>query len=101
LDVAGNVLVQIDEQTPLEGSLDPLIKQTLASETYVETFRASDLRPGKERALIYSRRMLHPETGAVVGVLCLCFHFEQEMAGIFASLRRAEDRFNMLLLDRD
>jgi chemotaxis signal transduction protein len=101
LDTAGNVLVQIDESTPIEGSTDPLIDETLASDSYVETFRASDLRPGKDKALIYSRRMLHPETGSVVGVLCLCFHFEEEMAGIFRSHRDAEERSNMLLLDGD
>lgn len=99
LDLEGNVLVQIDEETPLEGSRDPLIAQVIASDNYVETFRASDLRPGKRKALIYSRRMLHPDTGVVVGVLCLCFHFEQEMAGIFNTHRDAEDRSNLLLLD--
>jgi len=99
LDTAGNVLVQIDESTPLEGSVDPLLAQTLASNTYVETFRATDLRPAKKQALIYSRRMLHPDTGVVVGVLCLCFNFEQEMAGIFQSHRDPAGRSNMMLLD--
>jgi chemotaxis signal transduction protein len=101
LDAAGNVLVQIDDTTPLEGSVDPLLAQTLASNTYVETFRATDLRPAKKQALIYSRRMLHPDTGVVVGVLCLCFNFEQEMAGIFQSHRDPDGRSNMLLLDGD
>ena len=99
LDSVGNVLVQIDESTPLEGSVDPLLAQTLASNTYVETFRATDLRPAKKQALIYSRRMLHPDTGVVVGVLCLCFNFEQEMAGIFRSHRDPAGRSNMMLLD--
>ena len=101
LDGAGNVLVQIDETTPLEGSSDALIAQTLASDGFVETFRYSDLRPAKKKALIYSKRMLHPKTGAVVGVLCLCFNFEQEMAGIFHSHGDAAGRSNMLLLDGD
>ena len=101
LDTAGNVLVQIDESTPLEGSLDPLLAQTLASETYVETFRASDLQPGKREALIYSRRLHHPGTGAVVGVLCLCFHFEEEMARIFLTHRDHSERAIMLLLGAD
>ncbi|OWW19452.1 chemotaxis protein CheW [Noviherbaspirillum denitrificans] len=101
LDTQGNVLVQIDEATPLEGSTDPLIAETLASASYVETFRHTDLRPGKKQALVYSRRMLHPDTGSPVGVLCLCFHFEEEMAGIFRSHRDAEERSNMLLLDGD
>jgi chemotaxis signal transduction protein len=101
LDTQGNVLVQIDPATPLEHSADALIAETLDTDGYVETFRFSDLRPGKERALIYSRRMLHPQTGAVVGILCLCFHFEEEMAGIFSSHRDADARSNMLLLDAD
>lgn len=101
LDLEGNVLVQIDEETPLEGSRDALLAQTIASDTFVETFRVSDLRPAKRQALIYSRRMLHPDSGVVVGVLCLCFHFEQEMAGIFDSHRNLEERSNMLLLDSE
>lgn len=100
LDLAGNVLVQIDEATPLEGSVDPLIAQTLACDEYVETFRYSDLRPGNGEALIYSRRMLHPESGAVVGVLCLCFAFEEEMGRIFTT-HRGSARSNMLLLNVD
>ncbi len=36
---------------------------------------ASDLRPSKRPALVYARRTLHPQTGAVVGVLCPCFNF--------------------------
>ena len=99
LDLDGNVLVQIDDATPLEGSHDPLIAQTLATDGYVETFRASDLRPSKRAALIYSRRVCHPDSGAVVGVLCLCFHFEEEMARIFQTHRDASSRTNMLLLD--
>ncbi|MFL9924233.1 chemotaxis protein CheW [Herbaspirillum lusitanum] len=101
LDTEGNVLVQIDPATPLEHSADPLIAQTLQSDTYVETFRATDLRPAKDRALIYSRRMHHPHTGAVIGVLCLCFHFEEEMCGIFSAHRDPDARANMLLLDGD
>ncbi|MHB1677144.1 MAG: chemotaxis protein CheW [Sulfuriferula sp.] len=99
LDKEGNVLVQIDEHSEVEGSVDPLIAQTLESKTYVETFRATDLRPCKQKSLIYSQRILHPETNAVVGILCLCFDFEKEMLGIFNSHRDPEARSNMLLLD--
>jgi len=101
LDTAGNVLMQIEDYMQVEGSTDPLIAQTLASDSYVETFRASDLRPGKQQALIYSRKMHHPDTNAVIGLLCLCFNFEEEMAGIFHSHRDPAERSNMLLLDRE
>lgn len=101
LDKAGNLLIQINEHSEVEGSIDPLIEQTIASETYVETFRATDLRPCKQKSLIYSQRMLHPETNEVVGILCLCFDFEKEMHGIFESHRDPEERSNMLLLDSE
>jgi len=101
LDVSGNVLVQINQETPIEGSLDPLIYETLHSEDYVETYRHTDLRPNKDKALIYSKRMLHPETGAVIGILCLCFNFVEEMAGIFHSHRDPSMRSVMLLLDQN
>ncbi|EGF31280.1 hypothetical protein IMCC9480_104 [Oxalobacteraceae bacterium IMCC9480] len=99
LDPHGNVLVQIDPQSPLTQCRDTLIARTLASDGWVETFGWSDLRPHKRKALIYSRRMLDPDTGAVIGLLCLCFHFEQEMAGIFHSHRDPAGRAILLLLD--
>ena len=99
LDTEGNVVVQLDGQALVASSRDPLVQQTLESTGYVETFRHTDLRPARRQALIYSRRMHHPATGAVIGLLCLCFNFEQEMAGIFASHRDPAGRYNMLLLD--
>ncbi|TFW24351.1 chemotaxis protein CheW [Duganella callida] len=99
LDLDGRVLVQHDSASPVSHSADPLLAQTLDTDGYVETFRATDLRPGKARALVYSQRMLHPETGAPAGVLCLCFHFEQELDAIFRAYRDPSQRANMLLLD--
>lgn len=99
LDLDGRVLVQADPATPVSHSRDPLLADTLAASGYVETFRATDLRPGKPRALVYSHRMLHPDSGEPAGVLCLCFNFDQEMDAIFASYRDPSHRANMLLLD--
>ncbi|MGI9218595.1 MAG: chemotaxis protein CheW [Hydrogenophaga sp.] len=99
LDSRGNVLVQLDPEAPVEGSTDPLIAQTLASDGHVETFRASDLRPGHRNALLYSRRMHHPATGAVIGLLVLSFDFHREMRDIFRSHRDADGRTNLMLLD--
>jgi chemotaxis signal transduction protein len=101
LDTQGNVLAQIDEESPVEGSRDPLIAQTLQASGYVENFRASDLRPGRRHALIYSHRMLHPRTGEPVGVLCLSFAFKSEMQGIFHSRTNSDKCSIQLLLDAD
>lgn len=99
LDTLGNVLAQVDQSLPVEASSDPLIGQTLNTDTYVETFRYCDLRPGKRRALIYSKRILHPVTRKILGLLCLCFNFEEEMAGIFQSHGDSQGRSVMLLLN--
>ena len=63
LDPQGGVVAHIDAESPIEGSTDPLIAQTLRSDRFVETFRATDLRPGRGPALVYSQRMLHPQGG--------------------------------------
>ncbi|MYM36981.1 chemotaxis protein CheW, partial [Duganella sp. FT94W] len=99
LDRDGRVLVQADPASPITHSNDPLLARTLAADGYVETFRATDLRPGASRALVYSHRLRHPDSGVPIGVLCLCFHFEQEMAAIFGAYRDPARRANMLLLD--
>ncbi|RXZ36982.1 chemotaxis protein CheW [Oxalobacteraceae bacterium CAVE-383] len=101
LDTDGKVLVQLDERNPIAQSHDPLIRRTLGCDTYVETFAQSDLRVSGGRSLIYSRKIAHPEHGAPIGVLCLCFPIAVEMAGVFAGLRKAGDRSVMLMLDAD
>lgn len=99
LDRHGTVLAQIDEDSPVEGSHDPLIAQTLQQHGYVETFRPTGLRPNNEHALIYSHRMLDPRTGEPAGVLCLSFAFQSEMEGIFHSRAKENRRSIALLLD--
>jgi chemotaxis signal transduction protein len=99
LDTEGKVLAQLDENNRISQSRDPLIVATLAGASYVETFAHSDLRMAEDRSLIYSRKIVDPEHGAPIGVLCLCFPLAVEMAGVFAGLRKAGDRSVMLMLD--
>jgi len=85
-DINGNVRANLDAASTITRSSDPLLRQTLESDGYHETFRASDLRPGKGAVLVYSHRILHPQTRAPLGVLCLCFDFTGEMEGIYGNL---------------
>jgi len=81
----GTVLLRLDENVALIQSQDALISATLNTrEGYVETFRGSDLLPRQPRGLIYSCRI--SEGGRAIGVLCLCFRFEDEIERIFAKL---------------
>lgn len=97
----GVVLAQADPAGTLARSGDPLVAATLGAPAHVETFRASDLRPGQARALLYSQAMRAPEGGDVIGVLVLSFRFEHELEAIFRAYSDPEGRATMLLLDAE
>ncbi|MFZ6644862.1 chemotaxis protein CheW [Undibacterium sp. TJN25] len=101
LDTGGEVLAHLDGASDVSHSSDALIAATLNSDSYVESFHHSDLRPGQERSLIYSRKIVHPRDGSAIGVLCLCFPHAVEMEGVFDGLRKTADRSVMLMLDAD
>ncbi|MEN6587551.1 MAG: chemotaxis protein CheW, partial [Sulfuricella sp.] len=85
-----------------ERSDDPLIRESLqTAREYVETFHRSDLVPGDAASLIYSYRVTAPDDDTPLGVLCLCFRFGNETAGIFDNLKDADDWSVISLLDRD
>lgn len=83
-------------------SADPLIGMALQSDSYVQTFGATDLLPGNRTALIYAHRMLDPVTRQPVGVLCLCFDFAGEMQGLWEARQSGgeSDSSLALLVDR-
>ncbi len=98
LSPEGQVLVQHDPLNPVKCSNDPLIQESLLTEqAYVETFRASDLLPNEASPLIYSYRVMSADGLHPVGVLCLCFRFQDECQRIFDSLV-AEDDWSVITL---
>ncbi|MPS48741.1 chemotaxis protein CheW [Methylobacillus sp.] len=100
LDAGGNILVQLDDTNPTRQSHDPLIEEALHSDApYLEVFRHSDLSPGRDASLIYARKVCHDNSDTALGVLCLCFKFEDEMDGIFKDLIRQDEWCVGLLLD--
>jgi len=104
LNTDSRILARLDRNTAAvaQSISDPIIRQTLNSmEDYVETFGKTKLRPGTDRALIYSKRIVDPVDDSVIGVLCLSFRFDNEMEGIFRSLQKKGDKTVMLLLNAD
>lgn len=101
LDTEGNLLVQLDKNSQVEHSSDPLIQEALrTNEAYVETFRPSDMLPGQGDSLIYSYRVTAADGETNLGVLCLCFRFANEAEGIFANLVKQDDWSIATLLDQ-
>ena len=99
LDTDGGVRAHLDRTNQVASSRDPLLGETLETNGYVETFRQSDLVPGRGEALIYSQAVRDPASGASLGVLCLCFDFAGEMTGIFESLRNSSGDAVTMILD--
>jgi len=85
----GEVLFQLLETGVLQ-SRDALIQQALLTDApYVEVFRQTDLLPNVAQPLIYAYRIAD-EGGEALGVLCLCFDFQDECGRIFAELDDAD-----------
>ncbi len=94
----GTVLARLEDCTDAKQTRDPLVTEALTTRAaYVETYRRFDLQPDQERSLVYSFRVV--DGGRSIGVLCLCFRFEDEVAGIFSQLRATEDWSVFALLD--
>lgn len=103
-DTQGRVKVHLDQSNPITRSNDPLLAETLATDKpYVETFRYSDLQADRRHALIYSCRITatNQRDSKVLGVLCLCFRFDDEMKGIFANLLGTGDSGVLAVLGAD
>jgi hypothetical protein len=90
----GQVMAHLDESNPITRSSDPLIAATINSDApYVESFGHSDLQPQQHCSLIYSARITasNDPGSPLLGVLCLCFRFDDEMASIFSNLQKEDE----------
>lgn len=103
-DTQGHVKAHLDKSNHISHSNDPLLAETLATEgQYVETFRYSELQADRRHALIYSCRITATDQrdSKVLGVLCLCFRFDDEMKGIFGNLLTRADSGVLAVLGAD
>jgi chemotaxis signal transduction protein len=102
LDPEGKLLVQIDEHNKVNQSNDPLIQAAITTEDdYVEIYRETDLLPKQGNQLVYAYRVTNPKTDEVIGVLCLCFKFEDEMRSLFKNLIPFDDWAIGVMLDHN
>lgn len=103
LDKMGNVKAHLDADNPIHVSKDPLLQKSLESDKeYTETFRYSDLQPKKQNSLIYSCKITasNNSSSEPLGVLCLCFRFEDEVDGIFQKLISTGNSGVLMILDK-
>jgi chemotaxis signal transduction protein len=98
----GAVLARIDDSVVVEHSADALVRDALTtSGAYVEAFRHIDLLPQHKASLVYAYRVTESNDARSrpLGVLCLCFRFENELEGVFRNLTQDGDWSILTLLD--
>lgn len=101
LDTDGEILVRLKDCAGIDRTQHRLLQLSVeTSEGYVETFDHVDFLPDETRSLVYSYRVVDVDN-AVLGVLCLCFRFDNELKGIFADLVAPEDWSVITLLDSE
>ncbi len=95
LDTQGNAKANINTTNNITSSNDEIITQALQSDSYIEVYRHSDLFDSQEKTLIYAQKI--EKSGQSIGVLCLCFKFDDELSLIINNL--AQKRMQILLFD--
>jgi len=98
-DTQGKVKINLNEKNNIHESNDPLIIDTLNSNSYIERYAPSDFFKTQEQTLTYSQKIVN-NTGVAVGVLCLCFKFEDEMQHIFKSVQGENETIALCQYER-
>lgn len=99
-DINGNVLVRLDSDIDVKKSKDMFLKEALTtSGDYVESLTKTNLLPDAGKSLLYSYRVVDPSSSKPIGVLTLCFKFEDEMKRIFHELQAGSEWLVLAILD--
>jgi len=98
----GNILANIDSSNTVVKSDDVILEQVISTnEEYIETYKYHDFLPQYERTLVYSYKVTQMGKNGeeILGILCLCFRFEDEMDGIFSNLINPQTKECLTLLN--
>ena len=104
MNTHGEILANLDDNSKISKSHDEIIKEVLTtSKEYVETFKYHDFLPSEKKSLVYSYKVTenNDPDSKVIGVLSLCFKFQDEMNGIFSNLINRNKKEALTLLDKE
>lgn len=99
----GQIAAKLNPKNQATHSTDPLISNALNhQDDFIELYRYSDIFPQNNKSLIYAKRidLIEKNHRRPLGVLCLSFRFDQEMALIFDTLNSLDAAYQILLLDQ-
>ncbi len=88
-DTQGKCKANLNTKNPITHTKDTVIKKALESDSYIEFFRKTDIFPSQKSTLVYAQRIRKGKEN--IGVLCLCFKFDDEMNRIFKGLKKGDE----------
>ena len=83
-DTEGKAQINLNPQNHILKSNDVLLQEALKSESYIECYKHTDIFSSQSKTLLYAQKIV--QNSQVIGVLCLCFKFEDEMQKIFKQI---------------
>lgn len=98
----GHVLTRLNEDIDVDKVSDSFLQKVLNStDEYVETYRYHQFLPQFPKTLVYSSKVTktNNSNSEVIGALCLCFKFTDEMKGIFDNLIDKKNKECLTILD--
>jgi len=94
LDTLGNVKVNIHPQNNPIVTKDSILREALESDSYIEVYKKTDLFESQDKTLIFAQKIVSNQQ--TIGVLCLCFKFDDELQRIFAQLSHGNEQLAIL-----
>lgn len=88
-DTHGNVKINMNRENHITHTNDAIIKEALNSDTYVEKYVKTDIFKAQDKTLMYAQKITADNQD--IGVLCLCFKFEDELETVFSNLARDKE----------
>lgn len=103
-DTKGRILTRLDDNIKVETIDSNFITKVLnTSDEYIETYDSHNFLPQYKKSLVYSYKVTRTNNfdSESLGVLCLCFKFNDEMQGIFKNLVDKRNKETLAILDEE
>lgn len=99
----GKILINLDDSLEISQSKDSLIDLVFnTQEDYIESYKYHDFTPLYKKTLVYAYKVTqtNDKKSPVIGILALCFRFNDEMRGIYQNLITKRNKECLTLLDK-
>ncbi|MDF1875649.1 hypothetical protein JHD48_07875 [Sulfurimonas sp. SAG-AH-194-I05] len=92
-DAHGKVMVNINKENILSSSNDSIITQALQTNDYIEVYKHTNIFKKQNKTLMYAQKITYNNNA--IGVLVLCFKFEDELHNLFSKLANNGEKISL------